>query len=157
MVRATLESRFAPQRLDELFRRTARRQHTHEFLFAQRVQLMTATVLRQQPSVHAAYKNPVAQITVYDQAVYDKRNHLELGASEALVRDSAPHVRRGVPERGGRYNCHNRARVARAGVSSVSRAPVGDDDRGRSGSRRAPGRNTSTRRRRGHWLRPRKC
>lgn len=68
MVRATLESRFAPQRLDELFRRTARRQHTHEFLFAQRVQLMTATVLRQQPSVHAAYKNPVAPITVYDQA-----------------------------------------------------------------------------------------
>jgi hypothetical protein len=89
MARAALESLFAPQRLDELFQRTAQRQYTHTLLFSQLVQLMTAVVLRQQPSIHAAYKNRVADITVSDQAVYDKLNHLELGVSEALVRDSA--------------------------------------------------------------------
>ena len=92
MARAALESLFSPQRLDELFQRTAQRQYTHELLFSQLVQLMTAVVLRQQPSVHAAYKNRVADITVSDQAVYDKLNHLELGVSEALVRDSAQRV-----------------------------------------------------------------
>lgn len=89
MARAALEGLFSPARLDELFERTAQRQYTRELLFSQLVQLMTAVVLRQQPSVYAAYRNKVADITVSDQAVYDKLDHLELGVSAALVRDSA--------------------------------------------------------------------
>jgi hypothetical protein len=92
MARAALESLFCPERLDELFGRTARRQYTRKLLFSQLVQLMTAVVLRQQPSVHAAYKNRVGDITVSDQAVYDKLDHLELGVSAALVRDSAHRI-----------------------------------------------------------------
>lgn len=92
MARAALESLFAPQRLDDLFARTAQKQYTRELLFSQLVQLMTAVVLRQQPSVYAAYRNKVTDITVSDQAVYDKLDHLELGVSAALVRDSAQHL-----------------------------------------------------------------
>ena len=92
MTRAALESLFSPERLDELFQRTAQRQYTRELLFSQLVQLMTAVVLRQQPSVYAAYKNGVGNITVSDQAVYDKLDGVELTVSSALVRDSAQRI-----------------------------------------------------------------
>jgi hypothetical protein len=51
MARATLESLFAPQHLDELFERAAQKQYTRELLFSQLVELMTAVLLQQQPSV----------------------------------------------------------------------------------------------------------
>jgi hypothetical protein len=53
------------------------------------VTLMSAVVLQQQPTVRAAFRKGVGNITVSDQAVYDKLNGLELKVSEALVRDSA--------------------------------------------------------------------
>lgn len=90
--RLALESLFQPQRLDELFARTAQRQYTCELLFSQLVELMAAVVLRQQPSVYAAYRNNVANLTVSHQALYDKLDQLELGVSAALVRDSACHL-----------------------------------------------------------------
>jgi hypothetical protein len=89
MTRATLESLFARERLDELFRNTAQKQYTRELLFSQLVELMTAVVLRQQPSVLAAYRKGIGQITVSDQSVYNKLDGMELGVSAALVRDSA--------------------------------------------------------------------
>jgi IS4 transposase len=92
MARATLESLFCPERLDRLFLTTAQKQYTRELLFSQLVELMTAVVLRQQPSVLAAYRKGVGHITVSDQAVYDKLDGMELGVSAALVRDSAQRV-----------------------------------------------------------------
>jgi Transposase DDE domain len=89
MARAALESLFCGTRLDALFARTARTQYTRELLFSQLVALMSAVVLRQQPSVRAAYTTGVGNITVSDQAVYDKLDGIELGVSAALVRDSA--------------------------------------------------------------------
>lgn len=92
LARVALESRFSPRRLDELFARAAQRQYTRELLFPQLVELMTAVVLRQQPSVYAAYRNNVAGVTVSHQALYDQLDQLELGVSAALVRDSARHI-----------------------------------------------------------------
>jgi IS4 transposase len=89
MTRATLESLFDRERLDELFRSTAQKQYTRELLFSQLAELMMAVVLRQQPSVLAAYRNGIGQITVSDQSVYNKLDGMELGVSAALVRDSA--------------------------------------------------------------------
>jgi IS4 transposase len=89
MTRAALESLFAGDRLDELFRATARKQYTRDLLFSQLVELMTAVVLRQQPSVFAAYRRGIGGITVSDQSVYNKLDGMELGISAALVRDSA--------------------------------------------------------------------
>jgi hypothetical protein len=53
------------------------------------VELMIAVVLRQQPSVRAAWRKGVGNVSVSDQAVYDKLDGMELGVSAALVRDSA--------------------------------------------------------------------
>jgi len=89
MTRAALESLFASDRLDALFRDTAQKQYTRELLFSQLVELMTAVVLRQQPSVYAAYRQGIGRITVSDQSVYNKLDGMELGVSAALVGDSA--------------------------------------------------------------------
>jgi hypothetical protein len=89
MARAAVDGLFSPERLDALFERTAQTQYTRELLFSQVVELMTAVVLRQQPSVLAAWRNRVGNITVCDQAVYDKLDRMELGVSAALVNDSA--------------------------------------------------------------------
>lgn len=92
MARASLESLFSRERLDGLFERTAEVQYTRELLFSQLVELMIAVVLRQQPSVRAAYLKGVGNISVSNQAVYDKLDGLELGVSAALVRDSAQRI-----------------------------------------------------------------
>src|SRR5262245_1221592 len=92
MARAALESLFSAERLDELFRTTAQKQYTRELLFSQLVELMPAVVLQQQPSVLAAYRKGVGNITVSDQSVYNKLDGMELGVSAALVRDSAQRV-----------------------------------------------------------------
>jgi hypothetical protein len=92
MARATLESLFSAERLDELFRATAEKQYTRELLFSQVVELMTAVVLQQQPSVLAAYNKGIGGITVSDQSVYNKLDGMELGVSAALVRDSAQRI-----------------------------------------------------------------
>jgi hypothetical protein len=92
MARATLESLFSSERLDELFRRTAEKQYTRELLFSQIVELMTAVVLKQQPSVLAAYRKGIGNITVSDQSVYNKLDGMELGVSAALVHDAAERI-----------------------------------------------------------------
>jgi hypothetical protein len=92
LTRLTLESLFAPERLDALFRDTAQRQYQHELLFSQVVELMMSVVLCVHPSVLAAYKKRQAELAVSDQAVYDKLRCTELGVSEALVADSAVQI-----------------------------------------------------------------
>src|SRR5579871_1241438 len=89
MTRATLESLFSRERLDELFQTTSQKQYTRELLFSQLVELMTAVVLQQQPSVLAAYRKGLGNISVSDQSVYNKLDGMELGVSAALVSDSA--------------------------------------------------------------------
>jgi len=76
MARATLESLCCPARLDELFATTAQKQYPRELLFSQLVELMTTVVLQQQPSVLAAYRKGVGNITVSDQSVYNKLDGL---------------------------------------------------------------------------------
>jgi IS4 transposase len=91
LARASLESLFRPEDLDELFRQTAQGQYQHELLFSQLVDLMLAVVLRQQPSVHAAYRHlrNEGRLSVSPGAVYEKLDRLELGVSAALVHASA--------------------------------------------------------------------
>ena len=102
MARASLESLFSAERLDELFRATAQKQYTRELLFSQVVELMTSVVLRQQPSVLAAYRKGIGNITVSDQSVYNKLDGMDLGVSAALVRDSAARIAPVIDELGAR-------------------------------------------------------
>ena len=92
MTRATLESLFSRERLDQLFHTTAHKQYTRELLFSQLVELMTAVVLQQQPSVLAAYRKGIGNISVSDQSVYNKLDGMELDVSAALVHDSATRI-----------------------------------------------------------------
>ena len=55
MHRALLENVFAPERLDDLFRRTAVAQYERELLFSTLVELTGQVVCRISASVHAAY------------------------------------------------------------------------------------------------------
>jgi hypothetical protein len=92
MSRGVLQRLLDPQRIDQLFARTAQRQYTHELLFSTLVDLMLRVVLDQEPSVHAAYRTLEDQLPVSDQSVYNKLQHVELAVSAALVQDSAQRV-----------------------------------------------------------------
>jgi hypothetical protein len=89
MARGILENLLNPEKIDVLFERTAEVQYTRELLFSSVVDLMGQVVLGAQPTVHAAYQAQAEKLGVSDQAVYDKLNHVELGVSAELVRDSA--------------------------------------------------------------------
>ena len=86
MARAASGFLLQPDRIDELFRRTAETQYTRNLLFSHLVQLMAAVVLRTEPSLLAAYKRRVGEIPASDQAVYDKLQRIEPRVSQALVR-----------------------------------------------------------------------
>ena len=89
MARAVLENLFQPERLDELFERTAQRQYKRTLLFSSVVGLLHSVVLGVEPTVYAAYRKRRHTLKVSDQAVYDKLDGMELGLSAALVKDSA--------------------------------------------------------------------
>lgn len=56
MVRGILEKVLVPEKLDELFEKTAKVQYTRELLFSSVVNLMSLVVCGIRPSVNAAYK-----------------------------------------------------------------------------------------------------
>jgi IS4 transposase len=88
MARCVLERLLDADRLNGLFDETAQTQYTKELLFSTLVELMSEVVLGKQPSVHAAYQSQAENIPVSVTAVYRKLDRMELGVSEALVRDS---------------------------------------------------------------------
>jgi IS4 transposase len=89
MARGVLQKLLNSARIDELFEQSAEVQYTRDLLFSSVVDLMGQVVLGVHPSVHSAYQAQAEKIGVSDQAVYDKLNHVELGVSAELVRDSA--------------------------------------------------------------------
>jgi hypothetical protein len=89
MAHAVLENLFQPERLDDLFERTAQKQYHRTLLFSSIVELMHAVVLGVEPTVYAAFRKRRHTLKVSDQAVYDKLDGMELGLSAALVKDSA--------------------------------------------------------------------
>src|SRR5271156_6323643 len=95
MGRVILEFLLRPQRLNELFRQTAVLQYERKLLFGELTNLLSEVVLRQQPSVLAAYKKYRQRglLDVSDEAVYQKLRNTEAGVIEALVRDSAQQAR----------------------------------------------------------------
>jgi hypothetical protein len=89
MAQAVVVNLFRPDRLDELFERTAQRQYQRTLLFSAVVELMHGVVLGVEPTVYAAYRKRRHALPVSDQAVYDKLDGMELGVSAALIRDAA--------------------------------------------------------------------
>jgi len=93
MVRATMEQVFAPEKLNEIFAKTAVQQYTRELLFSSVVDLMSLVVCRMNKSMHAAYVRKKEEVGVTVQALYDKLNRLEPALSRAVVRHTASEVR----------------------------------------------------------------
>ena len=89
MVRAVLERCLNPQQLDAWFDRIAEGQYTRNLLFSSLFDLMVQVVLRQQPSMHAAYQASIEAIGVSVSSVYNKLKGLETGISAGLVRYAA--------------------------------------------------------------------
>jgi IS4 transposase len=89
MARAIVERFFDPEHLDSLFRQTAVEQYERHLLFSSVVDLMQAVVLGAEPSVYAAFRKRRHQLTVTDDSIYNKLKGMELGVSQAMVRDSA--------------------------------------------------------------------
>lgn len=102
MARAILEPLLQPERLDELFRRTAKTQYHRKLLFSSVVELMFAVVLGAEPSVYAAYRKRRHNLPVSDQALYDKLANMELDISAELVHDSAEQAEKIIDELGAR-------------------------------------------------------
>jgi Transposase DDE domain len=103
MARSVLENLFQPQRLDELFERTAQRQYKRTLLFSSVVELMHSVVLGVEPTVYAAYRKRRQTLKVSDQAVYDKLDGMELSLSAALVADSAQQAEAVINTLGARH------------------------------------------------------
>lgn len=89
MVRALMEQALSAERLNKLFATHAVKQRVGETLFSTLVDLMSLVVLRDRPSMHAAYQLRMEEITVAVQSIYNKLDGLEPQVSEALVRETA--------------------------------------------------------------------
>lgn len=89
MARATLERILDPIIIDELFRQAAEQQYERTLLFSDLLQVLASVVLKQQPSLNAAWQAVDEEMTVSRTAFYNKLNRTELPVSAALVRHAA--------------------------------------------------------------------
>ena len=103
MVRATLENVLSPQRVDDLFARSAVRQRPSELLFSSVADLMGLVVCRIRPSVHAAYRARAESFQVSLAALYDKLRGIETQVSRALVQETAKRMEAIVRQTGGMF------------------------------------------------------
>lgn len=92
MARGILERLLDPQRLDELYARTAQHQYTRKLYFSSLVELMGQVVLGAHSSVHDAYQARADTFPVSAQAIYDKLPHVEPAVAATVVLDSAQQV-----------------------------------------------------------------
>ena len=86
MMRGILERLMSPEKLDELFEKTAQQQYTRELLFSQVVELMMPVVTGRRPSVHASYQAREEQLGVSGTSVYNKINGIEANLLLSLTR-----------------------------------------------------------------------
>ncbi len=103
MVSATLENVLSSKRVDDLFARTAIRQHPSELLFSSVADVMGLVVARIRPSVHAAYQARAESFQVSLAALYDKLRGIESNVSRTLVRETAERMGAIVRQTGGTF------------------------------------------------------
>jgi hypothetical protein len=89
MAQVLMSHIFAPSSLDKLFTKHARVQYQQDLLFSSQVDLMSLVVCGIHPSVHAAYRARAADLSVSTTALYNKLCGVELGVSQALLRETA--------------------------------------------------------------------
>lgn len=88
MAQVLMSRIFAEQRMDSLFTKHATVQYQQDLLFSSQVDLMSLVVCGIQKSVHAAYKARAATLSVSTTALYKKLCGIELGVTQALLRET---------------------------------------------------------------------
>lgn len=101
-MRGTIERIISPEKLNELFDKTAQQQYTRELLFSDVVGVMMPVVAGMRPSVHASYQASKAQMGVSHTSVYNKIDGIEPDVSTALVRYSARELASVIEQLGGK-------------------------------------------------------
>ena len=89
MARVLMERIFCSERLDNIFEAHATVQYQQDLLFSSQVDLMSFVVCGIHKSVHAAYKAKAIEKIVSTTALYNKLSGIELGVSQALLRETA--------------------------------------------------------------------
>ncbi len=88
MTQVLMSRIFAPERMDSLFTKHATVQYQQDLLFSSQVDLMSLVVCGIQKSVHAAYRARAEDLSVSTTALYNKLCGVELGVSQALLRET---------------------------------------------------------------------
>jgi IS4 transposase len=101
MARGLMEQVFAAERMNKIFETHAKVQYQRELLFSSQVDLMSLVVCGIQKSVHAAYKSKAVELSVSTTALYNKLNGVEIGGSQALVRETAADLQQLIQTMGG--------------------------------------------------------
>ena len=102
MMRGTLERIISPEKLNELFEKTAQQQYTRELLFSDVVEVMMPVVAGMRPSVHASYQARKEQLGVSHTSIYNKIDGIEPDVSASLVRYSARELAPVIEQLGGK-------------------------------------------------------
>src|SRR4030042_3286943 len=89
MFRGTLENVVTPKLLDEVFAKTAKRQHPGELLFSSIVNLLALVATGSRKSVNDAYKAKKNEFSVSVASVYNKLNGVETEVSRQMIRQTA--------------------------------------------------------------------
>ena len=87
--RATLERTINPEFINNLYDDVSQKQYTRKLIFSTIFELMNVVVCKIKPSINAAYKENSDNINSSLTAVYDKINGVEIGTSQALVRETS--------------------------------------------------------------------
>jgi Transposase DDE domain len=101
MARGLMERIFAPERMDRIFASHAKVQYQRELLFSSQVDLMSLVVNGVHKSVYAAYKAKALKQTISTTALYNKLNGVEIGVSQAVLRETATELQQLIQNMGG--------------------------------------------------------
>lgn len=85
MVRALMANILSAEELDAIFRDSAVRQRESTLLFSAIVDLLSLTVSKAKPSLHAAFQTRREELGVSAKALYDKVQGVELQVTQELV------------------------------------------------------------------------
>lgn len=98
MAQSLMVHTFCADSLDELFEKHSRNQKQKELLFSAQVDLMSLVVCGIHPSIHAAYREKVQELSVSTTALYKKLQGIEVEVSQALVRETATNLGKIIAE-----------------------------------------------------------
>ena len=93
MARGLLENLLSHERINAIFQQHRRIQRESPWLFSWVVSLMSVVVCQIRPSVHAAFRKMKNSAPAGLSALYDKIDGIEPQVAEALVRETATHIK----------------------------------------------------------------